>query len=61
MVVKIITYHKRMVNIHNTTYVVNVGDVHLVKPRIYASKLHVIRARFNPWNSIVLVNNTWKK
>jgi hypothetical protein len=62
-----VKYHKRMVNIHNTSYVVNIYNVHLIKPRIFASKTHVIHTSRKPLGStqgiddIVLVNNSWKK
>ena len=49
---------KRMVNIHNTTYVVNIGDVHLVKPHIFVLRIHVIYKLPNRFDSIVLVTDT---
>ncbi len=53
-----ITYHKRLVNTHNTSYVVNIYDVHRIIPRVFASKVHVVYSEYNKENSIVLVNNT---
>ncbi len=46
-----------VVNIHNTTYVVSIYDVNARKPRIFASKIHIIRKS----DSIVLVDGIWKK
>ena len=55
----------KSVNIKNLVYVVHLGDIHLIKPRISASKVHVIQSvvrfvtRKNP-DDVVLVTDTWR-